>query len=476
MSRESEFAVGAVEAYFPSWLAQHRVVEEIDIWAKGNNPIPMTSVEASPEERALMSLSTTPYGPMILNTSAQTLRVVGYRGEETLEQSPLWRLVWQANKMDAAQTPLWRDALGHGVAFQSVLPGVVAFTGEKTVKIRSHSALRMSAWYDEENPDFPIVAMRCDRTEPVEGSPYYSVTLYDEQNIYYLTCDVTGEKVTYIDHKLHGIGYTPIVRFQVNPDTDGMVTGEISPFIPILARLDQTMYDRLLVQRQASWRVRFATGLAAPKTDAERVAARAVLGKADLMILENENAKIGTLEPSSISELIQAGESDKRDLATVSQIPPDRLLGTVAQMQPESLASAEKALMNKLDAHASTFGEALELEFNLAAHILGMNNLITVDSQVRWAPRQAGSLTQAADAYGKMAVQLGIPVEMLWEKLENWSDQDTQRARKIIEEKQGVAAILAAQASEQAQQEATATAKANAAAQPPAAEKPPASS
>jgi hypothetical protein len=61
--------------------------------------------------------------------------------------------------------------------------------------------------------------------------------------------------------------------------------------------------------------------------------------------------------------------------------------------------------------------------------------------QVRWRDTESRSLVQAADALGKLAVQLKIPVEMLWEKVPGWTDNDTARAKSLVEEG-GIEALL----------------------------------
>jgi hypothetical protein len=52
------------------------------------------------------------------------------------------------------------------------------------------------------------------------------------------------------------------------------------------------------------------------------------------------------------------------------------------------------------------------------------------------------SLAQAADALGKLAQMLGVPVEMLWEQIPGWTDQDVQRAKDLAKENGGMNALM----------------------------------
>src|SRR5690606_41700547 len=59
----------------------------------------------------------------------------------------------------------------------------------------------------------------------------------------------------------------PVVRFANQLDLEGRTPGEVEPFIPIMGRIDQTTFDRLLIQRHASWKVRTVSGMTLPDED-----------------------------------------------------------------------------------------------------------------------------------------------------------------------------------------------------------------
>ena len=51
---------------------------------------------------------------------------------------------------------------------------------------------------------------------------------------------------------------------------------------------------------------------------------------------------------------------------------------------------------------------------------------------LNWCDR-AGSMSQAAGGLGKLAVQVGVPLEMLWERIPGWTDTDVERAKELVE-------------------------------------------
>lgn len=56
------------------------------------------------------------------------------------------------------------------------------------------------------------------------------------------------------------------------------------------------------------------------------------------------------------------------------------------------------------------------------------------ESQMLWKDTESRSLAQSADALGKLAQMLGVPFEMLWERIPGWTSKDTEDAKKILEE------------------------------------------
>jgi predicted nuclease of predicted toxin-antitoxin system len=275
----------------------------------------------------------------------------------------------------------------------------------------------MLAFYqDAAEDDWPMYA--------IEGQPTFQdrvwrFRLYDDEAIYtFDTVPREGERVTYITTDTHAIGVTPIVRFANQIDLDGRSVGEVEPFIPLISRIDQDTFDRLVVQRFQSWAVRWITGLVLPDQREEAQKEKLRLRAEDILIAPDPDTKIGALPAGDLGGLIQARDADIKDLAAVSQTPPHYLLGQIINVSAEALAAAEAALNRKVEERKHIFGEAAEQTLRLAAHLAGdSEEAEDVASEVRWRDMEARSLAQVADALGKMATMLGVPVEALWEKI-----------------------------------------------------------
>jgi hypothetical protein len=80
----------------------------------------------------------------------------------------------------------------------------------------------------------------------------------------------------------------------------------------------------------------------------------------------------------------------------------------------------------------------------LAALTMGdKEDAADVEADVMWADLESRSLAQEADALGKLATMLGIPVEILWDKVSILSQTDVERAKQLADQAGGMDALLA---------------------------------
>lgn len=431
---------------FRSFLRQRNRTIVLDKWLRGQQADveddgfegqPFTPHEVTEEYTDLSSRTPTPWAGLVVKSLAQTLYVEGVRRSNSPDNMAVWD-VWQRNGWDAKQISLHRSVIGHGLAFAWVMPGIDPLTGDKMAKMNAASAKRMAAFFaqdDDEWPEFAIIA------DPVINAlgvhTGWTVQLLDETAVHYLSCESNGDEQddwTYISHEPHGFRVCPVVQYSNSLDLDGKTTGEIEPVIPLLRRIDQTTFDRLIVQRFGAWKVRYIAGLAKPSDKSEQVATALRLKIEDLLISDNPETKFGTLDATDLKGFIESGDTDLRMLSAVTQTPPHHLLGLSSNLQAESLAAAQDGLMRKSMDFRMLNGENHEKLFRLIAIAIGNSEEARAyDMQCRWMDTESRSLVQSANALGIMATALKIPVEMLWERLPGWSDQDSERAKKLIE-------------------------------------------
>jgi hypothetical protein len=441
----------------------------VDAWTRGTQlereePMTQTGVKegwpfmprdnesSTSEFKDLASRAPAPWGKLIVSSLAQTIYMEGARIKGQDEDATLDCMdVLEENNWSRHQIPLTRATIGHGVAYVKAIPGYSPLDGKLSAIVRPVSALRMAAFYDDLDDEWPSYALEVEDYQIQIGRDLMTrVRYYDERAVHELWFKGEGTDDgdwTYggVDI-IHDLMICPIVRFANLMDLEGRAIGEISPILPLLRRIDQDTFDRLVVQRFGAWKVRYIAGMTQPEggTDQAKRAQALALRMQDILIAADPNTQFGTLEETQLKGFIEATDADLRVLAAVTQTPPHHLLGLSSNLQAEALAAAESGLQRKSLDFQIYNGASYQQLLRLIAKIRGNTDEMKARKiEVRFRDTESRSLTQAAQALGTLATQLKMPVELLWGRVPGWSDEDSQRATKIIEEG-GIDALLAA--------------------------------
>lgn len=409
---------------FKQFTAERERLKIIDEWARGKQPDPWKPRTANNEHDALMRKSFTPMLGLVVSALSQASYVDGYRSPKAADDAPSWA-IWQANGFDSRQVAVHRGAFSHGLAYVTVMPGEL--NGERMPVCRGVSARKMIAVYrDAAEDEWPEYALRGEKS-----GDKWMLRLYDEDVVHRLSIDDLGGELEYITYDEHEMGVPPVVRVPNTLDLDGRAVGEVEPFIPVAARYDQSTWDRMMVQRYASWKIRYATGMAKPETEAGKQAQKLKLAQDDILMAENPATKFGTLDETTLDGFIAAAESDVQTLAAVSQTPPQYLNGDMTNLSADALAMAEATLMRKAAERHTVIGEAHEQWLRLAGSWMGVD--VDPGAQVKWRDVESRSLAQVADALGKIADQLHFPAQLLWEKIPGFTQTDIEQAQRLAE-------------------------------------------
>lgn len=425
---------------FPAYLFEKNELDYIDKWYRWDHDRPHTPTNASVEYKQIADRAQTPFLHLVVTTVAQALYVEGYRTAKTADNSPAWS-DWQRNGMDARQLAIHRNALAYGQSYAVVLPGTDRLGADQPL-IRGVSARHgIAFWGDVDDDEYPTYFLRMEPTMLPDRRLGYFMRLYDEFAVYTFLSTASGE-LTYITTDAHDMQVCPVVRYANQLDLEGRTPGEVEPYIPVAARIDQTVNDRLIVQRFSSWRVRTIAGMAAPEIDDEARAEEIRLLISDMLMADDPDTKFGTLEASDLVQFITAKESDVRDLAAVSQTPAHHLVGTISNVGAEALAAADSTFNRKIDERKHSFGESHEKLLRLSAWARGDSvGASDWDSQVRWKDVESRSLAQIAAAL-QMISTVGVAPEMLWDRIPGWTDQDTERNKRLIKEASAMGLLM----------------------------------
>jgi hypothetical protein len=390
----------------------------------GDQDLPYMPKGAKGEFKHLAQRAITNWTPLLSDTFAKGLFVDGYRPARAGENSQAWEY-WQANGLDARQSIAHRGALEYGTAYALVLPGKA---GARSVPyFRPLSPLRSAAWYEDEDDEYPEVGLRV-RGTTFDGTRL--IELLDAQSVYTFAKAPEAEGWSLLAVEDHGLGVTPLVRFRDR--LDGEAVGIIRPIISLQDRVNEIVFSTLIALQYASFRQRWATGLAIPEDETGRPVEPFQAAVNRLWVAEDDSVKFGDFAQTELSGHHMAYESSVCTLAAIAQISPNVLTGELVNISAEALAQMQDTTQRKIGEYETLFGESWESGLRLAARAAGDRaGEADTSAQVRWRDTEARSLASTVDALGKIATMLSVPAEALWERIPGVTEQDVERWREL---------------------------------------------
>ncbi|MEU3011066.1 phage portal protein [Nocardia asteroides] len=388
--------------------------------------------------------SQTNFLPLVLDTFSQALKVDNYlSGGEEPETAAPW-VWWQRNKLDARQTGIHRTAAQYGVSFATVLPSMTMDEeAAPAAYVRGASPRQMTALYGERlewdprkggpvDDDWPMIALE------MKGP---MIRLYDESDVHFIgvksvpqsalgwteSTYLNAGNFEYIDSRSHGVGVCPVVRYQDRMLLDGEeVLGIIEPLLTIQARIDETVFAAMVNQYFAAFKQRYITGWV-PQTEAQALRQSAK----DTWTFKDPNVKVGQLDASDGKGYHESQSGAIRDLSAIAQIPPQAMgVAGISNLSEAALAGLEAGRERKASELETSLGESHEQMLRTCAHITGDTaSAQDFGSEVKWAAATARTFAQTVDGLGKLAALLGVPEEVLWEDIPDWTRGKVQRAK-----------------------------------------------
>lgn len=432
--RRSDVLELANDVLIPGWQQQRRTLDVIDKWHRWEPDALRDKIPnyATSEHRNLAKISETPFLSLVVTTVAQQLVAETFRSARGVEMDKVIA-PWLRNRMHSRQRAVYRGALAYGYSYATAMPG------DSGAVIRGRSPRDLYAVYgDVVEDEYPMYYLL------VKGGHKYVV---DEEAVYILGDD--NGRVEYIEDRRHNAGVAPAVRYSNQIDLEGRTPGEVEPYVQVAARIDKTTYDRMVNQHFNSWKVRTATGLDMPTDPADRERVKLLLRQGDILTGE-EGVQFGTLDETSSDSLIKATDEDVKLLAVVTQTPVHALTGDLVNLSADAIAESRAMADLKVNERKVGFGDSNEQLLRLAAHIEGRaEDAADFSLRTDWADLQSRSMSQAADALGKMATMLKIPVELLWDRIPTVTPEIAKAWREYKEKHPSAEEQLAAALNEQ---------------------------
>lgn len=405
--------------------------------------------------KELARKSETNYLQLLVRVFRQALRVDGYLTDVPEVESP-WRW-WQANRLDARQGGLHDSALKYGCGYARVLPGAVP-GGGRAPAVKLFTPRYMTAVYaDVESDEWPLATAHLDGEHVVltdEVAEYrFGVEdrrgIADRLRLPSQTFFAGPSALTFIEHRVHDIGVTPVVRYRDMMLLDGEEQlGIVEPAIQIQERIDETGFQQMVAQYVAAFKQRYVLGWM-PETDAEELKAAA----ARIWYIDRDpsEVRVDQLDETDLTRYIEAGNQARRDLAASGQIPVQTFgVDGISNISDATLAGLEADKNRRASEIATSLGESHEQALRLMAQVAG-DEAAAADysSEVRWAQREARSWAGTIDGLVKLVQAEILAKGSALEMVPGFTDQQIEKARAEAraEAGRGVLDALRAQAS-----------------------------
>lgn len=425
---------------------------ELEKYHRGEHDLPFAPAGIGHEYKDLIEISKAPWLRLVTKTPVQRLRVDGIRTMQKADADvDRWMNVWKANGLDSRQRIVYTDAVVHGRGIFGVWPNVDDRT-KPIVRPESPRSIYIAPKDDDPfESDWAIKAIGATGLNWDEANPVTTAIIYDESS--FIRFERNGDDWVVRTSGVNPLGRIPFVEFSPSVDAEGRHESMIKPLIPMQKSIDVLRFDLLLAAQFAAYRQRIVTGYDPVVRDPEsgeplwktsadgtilldpngnpmpQVSSPGRAGVDRMMIFDGADAKVFDLPESNLSNYVTVVNNLVQHLAAVSQVPPQYLLGGLANLSGEALAAAESTLAALVADMQLSFGASFEQVMTLAGIASGDAEM---PSEVIWGDGQARSFSQTVDGIQKL-VSIGFPREAGLEMLPGATLEKVRRWMKMIE-------------------------------------------
>lgn len=388
-------------------------------WA-GDPPLPHGNHKMREAYRRLQKIARIGFGNLIVETVLERMKVTAFRtGSDGTDDTDAeaWKW-WQANKLDADQGLVHRAAVMLGRSYVCVgedpdNPGRPLVTPEDPRQVIHEASptnkrkllAALKTWYDDIDNVQRAQVYLPDRvynyiTRPGVSQDTQAERLWAPAS---WQLDVTPDNPE--GWGTNPLGEVPFTVFVNRPDMSRRGMGEFEDVVNDLQRINTQVLDRLVVSAMQAYRQRWAKGV--DVTDENGNPQSPWDPGADMLwTTENADAVFGEFQPTDITPMLKAVESDVQYLAAVTRTPPHYLLAGIVNVGSDTLGAAETGLVSKIGEREVEYGEDWENVNRQVGKLMG--NLVPDDSEVVWKDPQFRTLSEMADAALKLR-QAGVP-------------------------------------------------------------------
>ena len=430
-------------------LARDPQWRELDAYQHGTHPRPFAPEGVNQEYNELREMAVAPWLSLVVKTPIQRLRVDGFRTERDANaDETFWRDVWVHNGLISRQRLVYTDGSVHGRGLIGVWPNAA---DKKRPVVRPESPRNVFIQPTEDDPFRSKWAVKSWAVNDPDGAANRAV-YYDETG--FVRYERDGEDWHKVSEGPNPLKAIPFVEFAPSVDAQGVYHSMIRPLLPMQRAIDTARFDLLLGMQFSAYRQRYITGYDPVVRDSsgepvfkKDSAGNVVLdrngqpepviaspgrpGVDRILAFPGGDTKVFDLPESNLGNYVNVISSLVQHLAAISQVPPQYLLGGLANLSGDALVAAESTLASLVSDMQDSFAGAWAQVAILAGRARG-NSDDQIPTDVIWGDGQARGFAQTVDGIQKL-ISIGFPLRAGLEMLPGATDQKVRRWMELAE-------------------------------------------
>jgi hypothetical protein len=438
-------------------------INKYDDYYRGNFPLPWLAPQARDDFRRVLKMSRANYTGLVIDAQCERMAVEGFfvtedtdgtpdidtKNDDPLATDAAMQRIWQANNLDTFFDQGLLEAAITGQSYLLLEPNA---KDSKTPHIYiEHSSQVVIAFKAGTNRREPLAALKA-WTDEWTGKIF--ATLYLERSIHKFETDdrnlanITMQAAAGVpDNRLmpiwnlrsvqqaqgpNRLGYVPMFELPNNPR---LLTGgqsEICDLTDTQDRIVKTIVDRMMTQDYGAFPQKWASGW--PEEDGSGNPTPEIqIGRDRIITTEVAETKFGQFTAADISGYIAAKQDDVTDMASRSRTPAQYLLGSMSNVNSDTLKASESGLVAKVRQRMRGHNDPLENAMMRVREMAGLPAGPGVNIEVMWRNPEFRTEGELVDALLKMA-DLGVPEEALWGR---WgaTPEEVRRWKAMLEDK-----------------------------------------
>lgn len=374
--------------------------------------------------------------PIVVDSSAERLKVQGFRfGNDQAADDDAWA-IWQHNGLDAESDMAHTEAIKLGEAYWLVEPP--ARGSDDPPRITSEHPSQMIVAHAPGDRRRRLAALK--KWVGEDGFAYATLYLPDSVHKWQSAGKLssggrTAGRINWTQRRddpggANPLGVVPVVPLLNKPAMLRAGQSDLKSAIPLQNAINKMLSDMLIGSEYQAFPQRVLLGVQPPKDENGQPLRASMLQATQSRVwwFSDKDAKTAEFRAADLDNYVNARRHLVEHLTAQTKTPPHYVTGKMVNVSGDALKAGETGLVSKARHKQVTFGEGHEEAVRLALLSTGRDEA-PADTETIWRDPESRSFGELVDGLVKLKT-LGVPNEVLWERA-GFSPQEIGRMKAM---------------------------------------------